>query len=104
MEQKLRDIKFEGAIVWGKSFLYAVFADYYDENERLYGGGRVANFNERKLVKKCCNQVNKIDLRYNAHVFKKPLLRRLGLKYYRIKRHIKEYVLVKRRNEKGNKK
>lgn len=83
-------LEFEGAVEWGKPFRYAVFADLFDnKSSKIIGGTRIANFSKKKFAKKCCDQVNEIDSRYKAHIFKKPLLKRLKLEYYAIKRNLR---------------
>ncbi|MFZ2193870.1 MAG: hypothetical protein WAV31_06535 [Candidatus Moraniibacteriota bacterium] len=82
-------LEFKGAVKWGKVFRYAVFADLFDEESgEIVGGTRIANFNKKKFARMCCDQINKINPRFNAHVFKMPLLRRVTLKFYAIRKKI----------------
>ena len=77
---------FEGDVGESEPFRYAVFADIFcEEDGKLLGGTRIANFNKRRFAEKCRDQVNKMDQRYNAHFLKIPFLRRCKLKLYRLR-------------------
>ncbi len=86
-------LEFDGAIAWGNPFRYAVFADIFcEEDGGLLGGQRIANFNKRRFACKCRDQVNKMDQRYNAHVFKMRFLRRCKLKFYKLRAELKAFL------------
>lgn len=89
--------KFEGSVDFGKSFKFAVFAHILDDEEcgKVIGGQRVANFRKKKFAKKCRDQVNKIDPRYEAHVVKISLSKRIMLRFYAARRRLREFQFIK---------
>jgi len=57
-------MQFDGASATDRGQRYKVWVERFDDQP----GGRVAAFKSRRLAQGCCDQINAVDLRYQAKV------------------------------------